>query len=80
MVHRRSRAPALGGLWPAAHRRRGDALADDPVVLASLVGYILVYSLIYSFGVVYFYRLMRDGLTQKTVPAAGYGLNVETIS
>ena len=48
-----------------------------PVVLASLVGYILVYSLIYSFGVVYFYRLMRDGLTRKTVPAAGYGLNVE---
>jgi cytochrome d ubiquinol oxidase subunit I len=63
--------------------RTADAVTPSlttPVVLASLVGYILVYSLIYSFGVVYFYRLMRDGLTHKTVPAAGYGLNVETIS
>jgi cytochrome d ubiquinol oxidase subunit I len=52
---------------------------STPMVLASLVGYILVYSLIYAFGVVYFYRLMRDGLTRKTQPAAGYGLNTEPV-
>ena len=27
LVHRRGRPPALGRLWPAAHQRRGDALA-----------------------------------------------------
>jgi cytochrome bd ubiquinol oxidase subunit I len=50
---------------------------STPMVLASLLGYILVYSLIYGFGVVYFYRLMRDGLTRPTPPAAGYGLVTE---
>jgi cytochrome d ubiquinol oxidase subunit I len=52
---------------------------STPMVLASLTGYILVYSLIYAFGVVYFYRLMRDGLTKKTPPATGYGLETETV-
>ncbi|WP_374546408.1 cytochrome ubiquinol oxidase subunit I [Rhodoblastus sp.] len=48
------------------------------VALASLVGYILVYSLIYTFGVIYFYRLFRDGFTSKTPAATGYGFQMET--
>jgi cytochrome d ubiquinol oxidase subunit I len=48
-----------------------------PVVAVSLMGYILVYSLIYSFGAIYFYRLIRNGLTSRTPPASGYGFNTE---
>ncbi len=49
-----------------------------PEVLASLIGYILVYALIYGFGVVYFYRLFRNGFTTKTPAATGYGFHMET--
>ncbi len=30
-------------------------------VLTSLIGYVVVYAIIYSFGLVYIYRLLRDG-------------------
>ncbi|HUO54118.1 MAG TPA: cytochrome ubiquinol oxidase subunit I, partial [Rhodoblastus sp.] len=63
--------------------RTRDALTPSlstPMVAASLLGYILVYSLIYGFGVVYFYRLFRDGFTQKTRAAAGYGFHVEEVA
>ena len=32
-------------------------------VLASLIGYVVVYTIIYSFGLFYLYRLLRDGPT-----------------
>ena len=32
-------------------------------VLASLIGYVVVYAIIYSFGLFYLYRLLRDGPT-----------------
>lgn len=49
-----------------------------PEVVVSLIGYILVYGLIYSFGVLYFYRLFRDAFTHKNPAAAGYGFHLET--
>lgn len=48
--------------------------------LISLIGYILVYSVIYSFGVIYFYRLFRDAFTHTNPPAAGYGFHLESKS
>ncbi len=33
-------------------------------VLASLIGYVVVYAIIYSFGLHYIYRLLRDGPTE----------------
>jgi cytochrome d ubiquinol oxidase subunit I len=36
-------------------------------VLISLVGYILVYSVVYAFGFLYIYRLMRDGPVSEAV-------------
>jgi cytochrome d ubiquinol oxidase subunit I len=31
-------------------------------VLLSLIGYIVVYAMIYSYGLRYIYRILRDGL------------------
>ena len=42
------------------------------------MAYIAVYALIYSFGVIYFYRLFRDGFTTSTPAATGYGFHMET--
>jgi cytochrome d ubiquinol oxidase subunit I len=33
-------------------------------VLTSLIGYVAVYAVIYSFGIFYLYRLLRDGPTE----------------
>jgi cytochrome d ubiquinol oxidase subunit I len=33
-------------------------------VLTSLIGYVVVYTIIFSFGFVYIYRLLRDGPTE----------------
>jgi cytochrome d ubiquinol oxidase subunit I len=38
-------------------------------VAISLAGYVLVYAVIYSFGIYYLYRLLRDGPTDAIVPA-----------
>jgi cytochrome bd ubiquinol oxidase subunit I len=42
-------------------------------VLVSLIGYILVYSVVYTFGLYYIYRLLRDGPTAvdtQAIPGA----------
>jgi cytochrome d ubiquinol oxidase subunit I len=42
-------------------------------VLVSLIGYILVYSVVYTFGLYYIYRLLREGPTAadtKAIPGA----------
>ena len=61
LVHRRDRPPALGGLRPVAHQGCGDAVAGDRRCVFSLLAYIVVYAVIYSFGLYYIYRLLRDG-------------------
>jgi len=40
-------------------------------VLISLIGYMVVYAIIYSFGFVYLYRLLRDGPTEPEPEIAG---------
>ena len=34
-------------------------------VLTSLIGYVVVYAVIYSFGLYYIYHLLRDGPTDQ---------------
>ena len=72
LVHRRGRAPALGRVGPAAHRRCDHA---DPTtgaqVLATLIGYIVVYTVIFAFGVLYIYALLRDGPTSAETRLTG---------
>ena len=34
-------------------------------VLTSLIGYVVVYAIIYSFGIYYIYRLLHDGPTES---------------
>ena len=65
LVHGRGRAPALGGLWPAAHQGRGDAVAHDRrrAVLAGRLRAGLCR--VYSFGTVLHLRLLREGPTEK---------------
>jgi cytochrome d ubiquinol oxidase subunit I len=40
-------------------------------VLASLIGYVVVYAIIYSFGLFYLYRLLRDGPTGPEAEITG---------
>jgi len=40
-------------------------------VLTSLIGYVVVYAIIYSFGLLYIYRLLRDGPTGPGPEIAG---------
>jgi cytochrome bd ubiquinol oxidase subunit I len=45
-----------------------------PQVLATLLGYVVVYAFIYAFGALYIYRLLREGPTEAGVrhaPATG---------
>jgi cytochrome d ubiquinol oxidase subunit I len=51
---------------------------STPEAAFSLAAYIAVYALVYTFGVIYFYRLFRDGFTGSTPAAAGYGFHMET--
>ncbi|WP_342394979.1 cytochrome ubiquinol oxidase subunit I [Rhodoblastus sp.] len=50
---------------------------STPEATTSLIAFILVYALIYGFGVVYFYRLFRDGLTKRMRAASGYDFHAE---
>jgi cytochrome d ubiquinol oxidase subunit I len=40
-------------------------------VLTSFIGYMLVYAVIYSFGFLYLYRMLRDGPSQPDMPVSG---------
>jgi cytochrome d ubiquinol oxidase subunit I len=40
-------------------------------VLTSLIGYVAVYAVIYSFGLFYIYRLLRDGPTDSGTEITG---------
>jgi len=57
--------------------RTADALTPTltgPQVLATLVGYVLVYAFIFAFGIRYIYALLREGPTEAGVshaPATG---------
>jgi cytochrome d ubiquinol oxidase subunit I len=54
--------------------RTKDAVTPSLVtgdVLFSLAGYVIVYSVVYSFGAYYIYRLLREGPTGEAVPIPG---------
>jgi cytochrome d ubiquinol oxidase subunit I len=40
-------------------------------VLLSLIGYVVVYTLIFGFGMRYIYKLLRDGTRAEVAAAAG---------
>ena len=57
--------------------RTGNAVTPTltgPQVLATLLGYVVVYAFIYAFGALYIYRLLHEGPTEAGVrhaPATG---------
>ena len=62
LVHGRSRASAVDGLWRPPDRRRRHAIPDDAWRRRSLViVFGAVYTFIFLFGTFYIYRLQRTG-------------------
>lgn len=57
------------GLLRTADARTPSLTTGD--VLASLIGYVVVYAIIYSFGLFYLYRLLRDGPTGPEAEITG---------
>jgi cytochrome bd ubiquinol oxidase subunit I len=54
--------------------RTADAVTPTltgPQVLATLVGYVVVHTVIFAFGMHYIYVLLREGPTQAGAPVAG---------
>src|SRR5262245_22938297 len=72
LVHRRGPATALGRVRAAAHQGSVTPSLTTGDVVVSLASYGLVYAFIYSFGVHYIYKLLRQGPTgeAKAIPAA----------
>ena len=66
--HDRGRPPALGRLRAAAHRRFGDAEPQGSDVLVSLLGFIVVYIIIFGAGLYYFFKLVRAGRRRSRAP------------